>query len=195
MEIPVSALKTGRNVVTAELTFKRTSNIEALYLVGDFGVRLEGVRRTLVPAPPLMGCKDYADYGMPFFTGNLTFELSPEAYLPALKDIAGAADRIVLTPKDFTGACVKVTSAGKTEVLGWEPYEADVTEAVKNKEKIGVTVVGTRVNVFGPLHELPKPAYACGPGNFLTEGENWTEDYSLLSSGVRGFTFKAQKKD
>ncbi|MBQ6021406.1 MAG: hypothetical protein IJL25_00605 [Clostridia bacterium] len=195
MEIPVSALKTGRNVVTAELTFKRTSNIEALYLVGDFGVRLEGVRRTLVPAPPLMGCKDYADYGMPFFTGNLTFELSPEAYLPALKDIAGAADRIVLTPKDFTGACVKVTSAGKTEVLGWEPYEADVTEAVRNEEPIFVTVVGTRVNVFGPLHELPKPAYACGPGNFLTEGENWTEDYSLLSSGVRGFTFKAQKKD
>ncbi len=53
---------------------------------------------------------------------------------------------------------------------------------------------GTRINVFGPLHEVEKPGWACGPGNFVTGGGNWTDEYSLLSSGLRGFTFKAQKK-
>ncbi|MBR5619495.1 MAG: hypothetical protein IKW76_07155, partial [Clostridia bacterium] len=66
--------------------------------------------------------------------------------------------------------------------------------AVRRGLPISVTVDGTRTNVFGPLHELPKPAYACGPGNFMTDGDNWTDDYSLLDSGLRGFVFKAQKR-
>ncbi|MCR5782775.1 MAG: hypothetical protein K6G90_08590 [Clostridia bacterium] len=82
----------------------------------------------------------------------------------------------------------------KTAVLGWEPYDADVTEAVFRNEPIRVTVVGTRANVFGPLHETPGPGRACGPDSFLTRGENWTDDYSLIDSGLRGFTFKLQKK-
>ncbi|MBR5427057.1 MAG: hypothetical protein IK118_01805 [Clostridia bacterium] len=193
MKLPAGALKNGRNEVTVDVTFLRTTNIEALYLVGDFGVKLDGRRRTLTAAPARMGCDNYAAYNMPFYTGNLTYEIAPEVYGPLLKDLDGA-DRILLTPKGFTGACVRVEAAGRTAVLGWEPYEADVTEAVRAGLPIYVTVEGTRTNVFGPLHEIPKPAGACGPGSFLTEGDGWTDDYSLLDSGLRGFVFKAQKR-
>lgn len=195
MAIPGGVLKQGRNEVTVDVTFLRTTNVEALYLVGDFGVKLAGRRRTLVAMPQRMGCDSYAAYHMPFYTGNLTFTLTKEDYGPLLEGMAERADRIVLTPKDFTGACVKVEAAGKTAVLGWEPFEADVTEAVRSGLPLRVTVVGVRTNVFGPLHELPKPAGACGPGNFVTGGDNWTDEYSLLDSGLRGFTFKAQKKE
>ncbi|MBQ7637340.1 MAG: hypothetical protein IJS90_00380 [Clostridia bacterium] len=193
MEIPASALKTGLNEVTVDVAFLRTTNVEALYLVGDFGVKLNGRRRIITDAPKLMGCKNYKDFNMPFYSGNLTFELSPEAYSPLLGDTK-KAERIVLSPDGFTGACVKITSANETAVLGWEPYEADVTKAVKNKLPIYVTVVGTRINVFGPLHEVSKPADACGPGNFVTDGDDWTDDYSLMDSGLRGFTFKIQNR-
>ena len=195
MKIPAGVLQVGRNEVTIDVTFMRTTNVEALYLVGIFGVKLEGKKRTLVDIPGLMGCADYAKYDMPFFTGNLTFALTAEDYGNILGDAAQDADRILLTPKDFTGGCVKVTADGKTTVLGWDPYEADVTDAFKKGLPISVTVEGTRINVFGPLHEVAKPAGACGPGNFVTGGDQWTDDYSLLSSGLRGFIFKAQKKD
>ncbi len=194
MKIPADALKMGRNEVTIDVTFMRTTNIEALYLVGVFGVKIDGRKRTLVDTPALMGCDDYSAYDMPFFTGNLTFALTKEDYEGILGDAAADADRIVLTPKEFTGGCVKVEAAGKTTVLGWDPYEADVTEAYKNGLPIRVTVEGVRTNVFGPLHEVAKPAGACGPGNFVTGGNQWTDNYSLLRSGLRGFTFKAQKK-
>lgn len=194
MEIPSGVLKKGRNEVTVDVDFRRTTNVEALYLVGDFGVKLDGRRRTLVALPSRMGCCNYADRDMPFYTGNLTFTLTKEDYGPLLEGMAERADRIVLTPKDFTGACVKVEAAGKTAVLGWEPFEADVTEAVRGGLPLRVTVVGVRTNVFGPLHELPKPAGACGPDSFVTEGDNWTDDYSLLDSGLRGFTFKVQRR-
>ena len=144
-------------------------------------------------APQRMGCADYADFNMPFFTGNLTFLLSPAAYKP-ITDAMADADRIVLTPKDFTGACVRVKAGGNTAVLGWEPYEADVTEAVRQGLPIEVTVEGTRANVFGPLHERPKPAPSCGPGSFMTGGDQWTDSYSLVDSGLRGFTFRALRR-
>lgn len=195
MKIPAGTLKIGRNEVTIDVTFMRTTNIEALYLVGIFGVKLDGRKRTLVEVPSVMGCDNYSAYNMPFFTGNLTFTLTPDDYKDILGDAAKDADRIVLTPKEFTGGCAKVTVGDKTTVLGWDPYEADVTEAYKNGLPISVTVVGTRVNVFGPLHEVAKPAGACGPGNFVTGGDQWTDNYSLLRSGLRGFTFKAQTKD
>ncbi len=194
MKIPADALKLGRNEVTIDVTFMRTTNIEALYLVGIFGVKVDGKKRTIVATPGLMGCDNYAAYDMPFFTGNLTYALTKEDYENILGEAAGDADRIVLTPKEFTGGCVKVRAAGKTTVLGWDPYEADVTEAYQNGLPISVTVEGVRTNVFGPLHEVDKPAGACGPGNFVTGGAAWTDDYSLLKSGLRGFTFKAQKK-
>ena len=194
MKIPAEALQLGRNEVTIEVTFMSTTNVEALYLVGDFGVQIDGRKRTLVAAPTRMGCDNYAAYRMPFFTGGLTFELMPEVYQDLLGDAAKDADRIALTPKEWTGGCVKVTCGDKTTVLGWDPYEADITDAYRQGLPILVTVVGTRVNVFGPLHQIPKPAPSCGPNSFVSKGKHWTDDYSLLQSGLRGFTFKAQKK-
>jgi len=194
MKIPAEALKLGRNEVTIDVTFMRTTNVEALYLVGVFGVKVDGKKRTIVGTPGLIGCDNYAAYDMPFYTGNLEFCLSPDDFENILGDAAKDADRIVLTPKEFTGGCVKVVAAGKPTVLGWDPYEADVTEAYRNGLPISVIVEGVRTNVFGPLHEVDKPAGACGPGNFVTGGSAWTDDYSLLRSGLRGFIFKAQKK-
>ncbi|MBQ1955166.1 MAG: hypothetical protein II350_05455 [Clostridia bacterium] len=193
MPIPNSALKPGLNEVRVSVDFMRTTNVEAIYLVGDFGVKLEGKKRTLVALPEKVGCLDYANYDLPFYTGALTYHLTPEMYANVLSDIK-SADRIVLSPVEHTGGCVKVSALGKTTVLGWDPYEADVTEAVLANSPIDVTVVGTRRNVFGPLHQFPAIVGAYGPGNFVTSGSEWTDDYSLISSGLRGIAFKAQKK-
>ena len=86
-----------------------------------------------------------------------------------------------------------MTALGKTTVLGWDPYEADVTEAIKAGAPIYVTVVGTRRNVFGPLHQIPKQASSCGPGSFVTSGSAWTDDFSLIDSGIRGIALKNQR--
>lgn len=196
MYIPKYALKLGLNEVTIDVDFMRTTNVEAIYLAGDFGVRLEGVNTKIITSyPKKIGCEDYIRYNLPFYTGEVSYIITYDMY----KDLLGCefknADRIMLTPKGFTGGCAKVEAMGETSILGWEPYEADVTEAVRNKAEIKLTVVGTRRNVFGPLHQIPEIAGAYGPGNFVTEGEEWTDAYSLISSGLRGIIFKAQKKE
>lgn len=192
MQIPAGALRLGRNTVTVRVSFMRTTNIEALYLVGEFGVKAQGQICTLTGLPKRIGCENYENYGLPFYTGCMTYRLTPEQYRGILGDAADQAERILLSPASFTGGCVKVSAMGRTTVLGWEPYEADVTEAVRAGASIDVTVVGTRRNVFGPLHQIPKIAGACGPGNFTTEGAGWTDEYSLIDSGLTGITLRAQ---
>ena len=195
MRIPADALKVGRNVVTIEVNFMRTTNVEALYLVGDFGVTIDDRKRTLVAAPKKIGCENYENYNLPFYTGNMTYHLTPEQYRGILGEAGESADRVMLSPASFTGGCVKVEALGKTTVLGGEPYEADVTEAYRCGAPIDVTVVGTRRNVFGPLHEEPKNVGGCGPCNFVTWGGNWTDKYNLMDSGLTGITLKAQKNE
>ena len=184
----------GTNTVTIRVTFMRTTNIEALYLIGDFGVKIDGKKRTLTGLPKVVGCRNFEKYDLPFYTGAMTYHLTPAQYEGKLSLELEEGDRIVLSPIQATGGCIKVTTSKGTEILGWDPYEADVTDAVKRGETIDVTVVGTRRNVFGPLHELPRIVGGYGPGNFVTSGANWTDDYSLIDSGLRGIALKVQKK-
>ncbi len=190
--IPDGVLKQGRNEVTAEVSFMRTTNLEAVYLLGDFGVRLEGSKRILTSLPHKLSTDNLEKYMLPFYTGAVTYHVTPIKYKAILGDSIKDGDRILLVTS-FVGGCAVVSSLNSSSVLGWDPYEADVTQAVKNGEAIDVTVVGTRRNVFGPLHEANKDPAACGPGNFVTTGASFTEEYSLIDSGIKGIAFKIQK--
>ena len=174
MKIPADALKVGQNIVTIHVNFMRSTNIEALYLIGDFGVSLDVRRCRLTELPKTIGCRNYEHYNLPFYTGSMTFHLTPEQYKDKLDFSKG--DRIVLSPVNFTGSCGKVTFENKTQVLGWDPYEADVTEAVRALKPIDVTIVGTRQNLF----------------EFHYQQE--TDEYELLESGLRGIALKNQIK-
>ena len=186
MRLPCAYLKPGRNVVSYTVDFMRTTNLEALYLIGDFGVRIEGHSRILTTLPDTIGNGNLDTYGLPFYTGEVTYLLTPEKY--ADLDVTGA-ERVLLSPAAFTGALVKVAAAGEeTQLLLWDPYTADVTEAVRAGKTIEVTVVGTRRNVFGPLHLVPAIHGAYGPGHFVTEGGAWSDDYVFVDSALTGIT-------
>ncbi len=182
MAIPKSALKIGVNTVTAEVDFKRTTNLEALYLIGDFGVTLDGHTRTLTTRPDTLPLGNLDCAAMPFYTGEVTYLLTPEHY-SALTP--ADSDRVILCPTKFTGGLVRVQVDGADDArLIWDPYEADITDAVRAKKTIRVTVVGTRRNVFGPLHFAPIHAGSYGPGHFVTGGDAWCDNYALIESGL-----------
>ena len=65
---------------------------------------------------------------------------------------------------------------------------------IKAGQSIDLCVVGTRKNVFGPLHQLPAIAGSCGPANFVTGGASWTDEYVLIDSGAAQISFKVLSK-
>ncbi len=177
MPIPAGVLKPGRNTVEIRVKFMRTTNIEALYLVGDFGVKIDQInRRTLVPLPKTLGFGDLGQYALPFYTGNVTYKITPEMY----EGIHADGKRLLLHPVAPYAGCFRIGNA----ILAWDPYEADVTTLVQQKATIPLTVVGNRRNVFGPLHLNPAIDVAYGPGHWVTTDDKWTDAYNRIESGL-----------
>jgi hypothetical protein len=119
---------------------------------------------------------------MPFYTGPLTYHLG-KLRKP------GKGKKLIIKTAEFTGSLVKVTPGGDINapekiVLGWDPYEADVTDWVNAGLPIDVTLIPSRKNLFGPLHQIPANPGATGPGSFVTGGQGWSDEYALIDSTV-----------
>jgi hypothetical protein len=178
LRIPAGALKRGENVVELRAGILESTNLEALYLTGKFGVRIEGTNRTLVALPDTLCVGTVATQGLPFYSGRIRYVLE----LPRLP---AAGERFFLTVDDFEGACVAVRSSGDERVImPWTPYEADITDLLRGGSRVYLEVVLTRRNTFGPLHQVPLRAPAYGPHSFITEGGSFTNNYMLYPAGL-----------
>ncbi len=194
LPIPAGVLRKGENEVLFKTDYKVLTNLEALYLIGDFGVRAEMKNAVLTASlPAKLACKSYAEQNLPFYSGNVTFQLSAADYQKKIALKAG--ERVFLTAEFYGAAAVIAAEGCKEQILAWEPYEADVTEAVKSGKDISVTVLGTRKNTFGPLHTVPCVVYRCGHGSFVTSGEEWTDAYHLLPDGLRSIQLTVKREE
>lgn len=168
IKIPDGLLKVGKNKICIDMDYYKTSGIEAMYLLGDFGVELKKERPVLTKLPEKLWVGDLTSQGLSFYSGSVTYHLE-----------SVRKGKAQVTVKEFGGALVKLLGK-KDEIIAFPPYQA-VVEDLR-----GIEVVLTRRNTFGPLHELPKKAGSYGPYNFLTEGDHWSEEYVLYEQGLLG---------
>lgn len=186
MEIPENALKKGENEITAVMDFKRETNLEAVYILGEFGVKAKAGASTITKLPETLSIDNMANRLLPFYSGRTTLNLNYKDYAPFVDE--NAFEILVKIP-DFCGANVTVEFEDKKQVIAWEPYTATITEAVKKKSPIKITLVNTRRNSFGPLHIVPTIHGAYGPEHFLTEGSWWSDEYSFIESKIGKIQF------
>lgn len=176
--IPASFILSGKNDLELTVNFSEDKNLEACYLIGNFGVRLNGTTKTLTRLPEKINVGNLMGQGFPFYSGSVTYKI-PVAEKWADKD------KLIFSVPKFEAACIKVYSPGKTpKMIAWQPYSVDVTPDLKKNNFLMVDFVLTRRNTFGPLHALPLRAGAYGPGNFVTGGSDFTMDYQLYPSGL-----------
>jgi len=178
LPVPADALRLGENVVTLETDFRDDIDLEALYLLGEFGVRVDETRRTLTKLPEHLAVGDVVPQGLPFYTGKI-------AYLVGAAPPVSEGSRLFLEAGTFEGACAAVPmSDGCRAMMAWPPYEVDITADAGTKWRVKLEVTLTRRNVFGPLHQVPLDTAGYGPDNFISEGRHFTEEYNLYRSGL-----------
>lgn len=179
-KIPLSLnmLHKGRNSVELEAAYHEEINLEAIYIIGEFGVKSEGTKKTIVKLPSELCAGSITTQGLPFYSGKIEYIIDIEQRFDKNEKVYIAFDSL-------DAACIKVTS-NKTgrKIIAWSPYEADITDEVKEGSAVKVEVALTRRNTFGPLHQVPLLAYAYGPDNFITEGDSFSENYMLIPSGI-----------
>ncbi len=176
--LPAKYFRPGANELELAMDFRQDMNLEALYLLGQFGVLIDGTRKTLTPLPDKLAVGDLAKQGLPFYSGSVTYRI-PVAAKPAK-----GQSLFVAVPK-FEAACIKVKSGKRApQLIAWQPYQADVTEDAAKSNTLDLEVVLTRRNTFGPLHQVPLRAGAYGPGNWTTEGAGFSQNYMLYPAGL-----------
>ena len=174
VKIPQNALAIGKNVITAEITYYAITNLEAMYLFGDFGVRLEGQKRVLTNMPSSLKFGDIVTQGLPFYSGKLTYLCKLPDDLPG---------EIKLAFQELNCACINISGNGQEQLIAFRPYETDVTN-LKEGKFIKITAILTRRNTFEPLHQIPVVASHYGPMSFETEGSSFQMSYSLIPQGI-----------
>ena len=165
VRIPAGILRHGTNEVVLKTLYTENSNIEAVYLLGEFGVQLDGLQRTLIPMVEKVELGDLCAQGFPFYSDVITYSVPVDANAKRLR-----------LPK-VGAACAKVNG----QVLGWDPFEADITGCA---DMVDVDVVLTRRNTFGPLHDKVPDRSWVGPVHFVTEESEFSNECILIESGL-----------
>ncbi|MFL7793432.1 MAG: glycosylhydrolase-like jelly roll fold domain-containing protein, partial [Anaerolineae bacterium] len=199
-----AAVRAGRNEVVLSGVFGRDSELESVYVVGDFGVAGRRLREEnrfngqvfdryapdfRLTAPPT-GARakdgravavDLTAQGLAFFAGRAT--LRQTITLPSLDG------HTLLELHNLRAALAHVRVNGQqVGTVVWQPHRVDVTAALKAGENvIEIELVGTLRNLLGP-HHLNKGDLAwTGPGQFRDKNR-WTDDYILVPFGFDGAT-------
>lgn len=183
MKVPASLLRLGENEVTVETDYTLNTNLEACYLVGDFGVGADGPLPVITGLPETLAFGDASKEGLLFYGGNLTYTLPASALTSLRERIEKTGERVFLAPKEVRGSLVKMSSGNTAETCYFKPYRFDATEAILAGEDISLTLVGSRRNTFGPLHTLPADLKGSSPAYFIMEGAH-TEDFALPETGI-----------
>ncbi|MDR2135216.1 MAG: hypothetical protein LBO76_01225, partial [Treponema sp.] len=169
------AIKRGANVLEVSLPYGRAVNVEAMYLLGDFGVRVVGSLCTLTPPVRSLAFGDITRQGLPFYGGNLVYHLEAECRAQGL--LVGASY--------YRGHLLRVRVDGADRgVIAYSPYELKVPGLSPGKHKVDIVYFGCRINTFGQLHSNIRGGYWWGPGSWRTEGPAWTYEYRFWPQGV-----------
>ena len=173
--------------------------IEAMYLVGDFGVVGQGTYEEIphkasffegefvITAPNAsVTLQNIERQGYLFFSGELTVK---KTYTLAEGDTA----RILAFEKSGVNAVrVKVNGQDLGRIL-WAPYSMDLSDVlVAGENEVELTLVNNLRNLLGPHHHVGGELYAVAPPHFYKEpciwngyhGGYFTDKYCFVNTGL-----------
>lgn len=157
LKLPVSLFKQGANQLELETVYHELlPGLEALFLLGNFGVREE----TITALPDSQNIGDWCSQGFQNYAGNLTYRttfLRPDA-----------ERAVILEIPEWRGVALGVRVNGSEQkMLPWPPYRMDITSLLKDGENtLEIEVYGHRRNSHGPFYLHEKWPSWTGPAQF-----------------------------
>ncbi len=191
------SLTAGTHILILRRDYRSDTDLERIYLLGDFGVELGGSRLRIIAPVRTLNWGDTAPQGLPFYSGNLTYHCKftlAESGETALRFPSrgsrlaeGFRNNDVARECDFAGfraTLIGVSVDGGPELpVAFAPFQCELGTLAAGEHTLAITVYGSRVNSFGALH-LSWPEPWIGPEAWRTEGDRFTRDYRVRKFGV-----------
>ena len=167
----------GENIITMDVPLTRRTNLEWMYILGDFGVKVVGQRLTIIPAPADIVLDDLTRQGLPFYTGNVTYRFDLACDQPR--------EKAYVHIPHLGGPVASVKLDGQElGCIAWAPNSIALPALSAGKHVLEVVAYGSRYNGFGTLHNANPNYKWYGPDSYRTTGDEWTDCYLTRPSGL-----------
>lgn len=176
-KIALPKIVKGKNTLEITYLYGEKTDIENMFILGDFGVKLSGNEATLTAKPEKVGFGDLTAQGFPFYGGNITYKFKAEA-----KD-----GKMNIRATWYKGAMISVKIDGEEKgSIIYPPYILTVDGLADGEHEVEMTLYIHRYNTFGPLHLVDEKESWHGPGAWRSTGRCWTDEYVLRRTGLLG---------
>lgn len=179
--VALPVIKSGDNVLEVVIPFGKRTNVEWAYLLGTFGVEVNGRDVRIIAARKEIAFGSITNQGLPFYGGNITYHVPVQTNGGILSvrssQYKGAMQSVKLS--DGCGRC----STEEIPVI-YPPYTATFEAVAAGEYTLDITLYGHRRNGFGPVHMTDLEDRWIGPRAWRTEGEKWCYDYRICEEGI-----------
>lgn len=174
--IRLPRLKRGENCLKVEVRYHQKTNLENLYLLGDFGVEFQENRPVIVKKRKELKLGDITGQGMPFYTGNLDFHFRFR--------VSEKGEYCVQIP-EFSSPVLSVCVDGNPRgLIAYAPHSLSLGLLSSGEHNMTIRLFGNRHNGFGYLHNCNANFEWYGPAAYRTTGADWTEQYLVRPVGI-----------
>ncbi|MBP1754284.1 MAG: hypothetical protein H6Q59_682 [Firmicutes bacterium] len=174
--IELGSLMEGRNIIEVSMPFFTGQNVEAMYLLGDFGVRLSGCMAVIEEPVHSLNFGDSSAQGLAFYGGNIEYDI------PIIVTQQG---ELTIQANYFRSPVLKVEMDGETKgLIAFAPYSLSLGQVENGTHILKITAFGNRMNTFGALHLCDRSEIWCGPNAWRAKGSMWSYEYQITPTGI-----------
>ncbi len=173
-KVKIGKINKGENTVIVTKPFTVVSNIENMFILGNFGVEVAGTSVKIVEPKQDIHFGDITNQGLPFYGGVMTYKFKLDG---------GKNTKLRLG--NFLAPCVCAELDGKRIAnISLSPHEADFGLLSEGEHTLELKVSLSRINTFGTLHMCDGKRNWFGPDGWYTEDEEWSYEYQLRKAGL-----------
>ena len=173
--MPMPRIRKGRNVLIVRAPLGKRVSLENYFLLGMFGVRVEGCQSTVTALPETIAFGSVTHQGLPFYGANITYHLPFEAESDC---------DVTLACELYRGALISAQLDGEDiGRIALSPYRLNKSGVKAGAHTLDVTLFGTRVNCFNGLHNCSNAKWI-GPQYWYSDGMDWAYEYQLKELGI-----------
>ena len=168
-------MEAGEHELIVEIPYNSKVNIEAMFLLGEFSVKVVGRDQILGAASHKAAFSDLTSQGYPFYGGNVTYQIP----------FVSNGGEVSVRENLFRAPVIKASVDGKEAgYIAFSPYEISLGKLPAGEHMLELTVFGNRVNTFGTLHNCDRKEDWYGPNAWRTTGDLWAYEYQIRPTGL-----------
>ena len=174
--VPVPGLVKGKNELLLSIPFGRKTNLENMYLLGDFGVRLQGTRAVVTEKEKKLYFGDITRQGLAFYGGNITY---------AMHFTLEREQETILRVPHFAAPVLEARVDGRSVgLIALAPHTLRAGKLSAGRHLLEICAFGNRFNTFGTLHNCNEEYKWYGPDSYRTRGSEWSEAWCVRPAGI-----------